>query len=396
MIQRDITEKVQEAANAYPVVTVTGPRQSGKTTLCKAIFPQHAYMSLEDPDHRSFALEDPRGFLAQFPQGAILDEIQRVPDLLSYLQGVVDNAPEPGRWILTGSHNILLSESISQSLAGRTAIFTLFPLTWQEVTRFPQHPQTLEEALFYGSYPRIFDLNLDPIEWLRDYVRTYVERDVRMIRNIGNLARFQRFVELCAGRTAQLLNLSSLAGDCGISQPTAQSWISILEASFIAFRLKGFHANFRKRLVRMPKIHFYDTGLVCWLLSIRSQEQLRTHPLRGAIFENWVVSEFVKCLANDGKTTRSLSFYRDQNGAEVDLLIHAPPHLQLIEAKSTATASSNLLAGLNRVLRHFHETEYECSGAVIYGGDHVQYRKDAKIIPWREMISQSILAVANQ
>lgn len=390
MIQRDITQKVREASGIYPIVTITGPRQSGKTTLCKAVFDQHAYISLEDLDHRSFAQEDPRGFLAQFPRGAILDEIQRVPDLLSYLQGMVDEIPEPGQWILTGSQNILLSDSVSQSLAGRTAIFTLLPLTWQEVSRFPQPPQTLEDALFYGSYPRIFDLNLNPVEWLRDYIRTYVERDVRMIRNIGNLTRFQRFVELCAGRTAQLLNLSSLAGDCGISQPTAQSWISILEASFIAFRLNGFNTNLRKRLVRMPKIHFYDTGLVCWLLNIRSQEQLRTHPLRGAIFESWVVSEFVKCLANRGKTTRSMSFYRDQNGAEVDLLIHSPPHLRLIETKSTATASSNLLTGVNRVLRHFYETEYECSATVIYGGDQSQYRKDAKIISWRKINHQEL------
>lgn len=390
MIQRDITQKVREASGVYPIVTITGPRQSGKTTLCKAVFARHEYISLEYLDHRSFAQEDPRGFLAQFPRGAILDEIQRVPDLLSYLQGMVDEIPEPGQWILTGSQNILLSDSVSQSLAGRTAIFTLLPLTWQEVSRFPQHPQTLEEALLYGSYPRIFDLNLNPVDWLRDYIRTYVERDIRMIRNIGNLTRFQRFVELCAGRTAQLLNLSSLAGDCGISQPTAQSWISILEASFIAFRLNGFNTNLRKRLVRMPKIHFYDTGLVCWLLNIRSQEQLRTHPLRGAIFESWVVSEFVKCLANRGKTTRSMSFYRDQNGAEVDLLIHNPPHLRLIETKSTATASSNLLTGVNRVRRHFYETEYECSATVIYGGDQSQYRKDAKIISWRKINHQEL------
>ena len=386
MILREITQKLKEAAKAFPVLTITGPRQSGKTTLCQAVFNSHAYINLEAPDHRAFALEDPRGFLAQFPQGAIINEVQRAPDLLSYLQEIVDIAPDAGRWIITGSQNILLSRSVSQSLAGRTAIFNLLPLTWREISGFPEYPQTLEEALLFGSYPRIFDSGLNPTDWLRNYVSTYIDRDVRMISNIGDLPRFQRFVELCAGRTAQLLNLSSLAGDCGISQPTARAWFSVLETSFIAFRLKGFHANLRKRLVKMPKIHFYDAGLVCWLLGIRSPEQLRNHPLYGAIFESWVVSEFVKHQSNRGETSRVLSFYRDQNGAEVGLIIKAPSHLQLIEAKSTATASSNLLTNLNRVRKHFDETPFECSATVVYGGDEPQRRKDVDIIPWRDMI----------
>lgn len=388
MIRREITQKLKEAAKTSPVLTITGPRQSGKTTLCKSVFGEHAYTNLEEVDTRTFALEDPRGFLAQFPQGAIIDEVQRAPELLSYLQVMVDDEPDAGKWIITGSQNILLSSSVSQSLAGRTTIFNLLPLTWQEISRFPQHPQTLEEALFFGSYPRIFDSGLNPTDWLQDYVSTYVERDVRMITNVGDLSEFQRFVELCAGRTAQLLNLSSLAGDCGISQPTAKNWISILEVSFIAFRLRGFHANLRKRLVRMPKIHFYDTGLVCWLLGIRSPEQLRTHPLRGAIFESWVVSEFVKYQTNRRETTRALSFYRDQNGTEIDLIIETPSHLQLIEAKSTATASSSLLTNLNRVQKHFDETPFQCSATVVYGGDKPQRRKDADIIPWRDIIPE--------
>ncbi|MDE2644977.1 MAG: ATP-binding protein [Bacteroidota bacterium] len=386
MIQREITQKLKEAAKAFPVLTITGPRQSGKTTLCQTVFSGHAYINLEAPDHRAFALEDPRGFLAQFPQGAIIDEVQRTPDLLSYLQGIVDDAPDTGKWIITGSQNILLSGSVSQSLAGRTAIFNLLPLTWREVSRFPRHPQTLEETLFSGSYPRIFNSGLNPTDWLRDYVSTYIDRDVRMITNIGDLSKFQRFVELCAGRTAQLLNLSSLAGDCGISQPTARAWFRILEASFIAFPLKGFRADPGKRLVKMPKIHFYDTGLVCWLLGIRSPEQLRTHPLRGAIFESWMVSEIVKHQTNRGETTRALSFYRDQNGAEVDLIIETPSYLQLIEAKSTATASSNLLTNLNRVRKHFDDTPFECSATVVYGGDEPQRRNDVDINPWRDMI----------
>ncbi|MCY4158088.1 MAG: ATP-binding protein [Bacteroidetes bacterium] len=386
MIRRDITGSVEQAAKSFPVITVTGPRQSGKTTLCKAVFAGYPYTSLEAPDQRSFALEDPRGFLSQFPEGAILDEVQRVPELLSYLQEIVDDFPVPGRWILSGSQNLFLADSISQSLAGRTRIFDLLPLTWQEVTRFSKHPQTLEEALFSGSYPRIFDSEMNPSDWLSDYVRTYVERDVRMIHNVGDLARFQRFVELCAGRTAQLLNLSSLAGDCGISQPTAKAWISILEASFIAFRLKSFSGNLRKRLVRMPKLHFYDSGLVCWLLGIRSPDQLQVHPLRGAIFESWVVSEFVKQHTNQGETTGALSFYRDQNGAEVDLLIQGQSQIGFIEAKFTKTASRSLLSGLKRVHRHFIETPYECSAVLVYGGNQSQHRKDGHIIPWREAV----------
>lgn len=387
MVHRDLSEKLIQASVSFPAVTITGPRQSGKTTLCRSVFTGSAYVSLEAPDQRSFALEDPRGFLSQFPRGAILDEVQRTPDLLSYLQGIIDDAPGATKWILTGSHSLSLSASISQSLAGRTALFHLLPFSWNEITRFPEYPQTLDEALLSGCYPRIFDSKLDPSDWLSAYVNTYIERDVRMISKIGDLGTFQRFVELCAGRTAQLLNLSSLAGDCGISQPTAKAWISILEASFMTYRLRGFRTNLRKRLVRMPKIYFYDSGLVCWLLGIRSPEQLRTHPLRGAIFETWVVSEIVKQYTNRGETTRALSFYRDQNGAEVDLLIQTPSHITLIEAKSTATPSSRMFAGTNRVQRHFEDSSYTCSSLVIYGGDHQQSRNNRKIIPWREIPS---------
>ncbi len=385
MIRRDLAEQLNRVSKRFPVVTVTGPRQSGKTTLCRAVFGEHPYVSLEAPDIRAFAIEDPRGFLSQYPDGAIIDEVQRVPDLLSYLQGIVDDSPHgEAKWILTGSQNLSLLSSICQSLAGRTAIFNLLPLTRPEVTRFSQYPQTLDEAMFSGSYPRIFDLGLNPSDWLSAYVSTYIERDVRMVKNVGNLARFQRFVELCAGRTGQLLNLSSLSADAGVSQPTAKTWMSVLEAGFIAFRLPSYSGNLRKRLVRMPKIHFYDTGLVCWLLGIRSPEQLRSHPLRGQIFETWVVSELVKKQMNLGETTRWLTFYRDRNGAEVDLLIENPPHMKLIEAKTTSTLSSNLSSGVSRVLGHFQESSYQCSAIVVYGGDQIQNRKNAVIIPWRE------------
>ncbi len=351
MIVRNLATKLTEAAQTWPSITLTGPRQSGKTTLCRALFPQHRYETLEAPDVRAFAAEDPRAFLAQFPEGAVLDEIQRAPDLLSYLQGVIDADPTPGRWILTGSQNLSLLESVSQSLAGRTAVYNLLPLTRDETMRFPQHPETLDEALFTGSYPRIFDEGQKASDWLGSYIATYIERDVRTIRNVGDLATFQRFVTLCAGRTAQLLNYSSLADDCGVSQPTAKAWLSTLETSFIVFFLPVFHANLRKRLVKMPKLHFHDTGIVCWLLGIRTPEQLRAHPLRGAIFETWVVSEVAKHRANQGEAG-GISFYRDRNGAEADLIVEHPVGAAIIEAKSSATASSSLFDGSRRVRRH--------------------------------------------
>ena len=348
MVHRDLGAQLERAATWSPSITLTGPRQSGKTTLCRMVFPGHPYRSLEAPDERAFAAQDPRGFLEQFPRGAVLDEVQRAPDLLSYLQGIIDADPTPGRWILSGSQNFALLESISQSLAGRTAMHQLLPLSWDEIRRFSEYPASLEAALFSGGYPPIFDRGLNPSDWLRSYVATYIERDVRTISNVGDLTTFQRFVELCAGRTGQLLNYSSLADDCGISQPTAKSWFGILEASFIAFHLPSFHARQRKRLVKMPKLYFHDTGLACWLLGIREARQLRTHPLRGAIFETWVVSEVAKHRAHRGRSG-GLSFYRDRNGAELDLLIEEPDVLTLVEAKSSATPSSNLLAGARRV-----------------------------------------------
>ena len=384
MIIRELMPRLKEAARAFPAITLTGPRQSGKTTLCKAVFPEHRYTTLESPDVRAFAVEDPRGFLAQFPAGAVIDEVQRAPDLLSYLQGIIDDDPAPGRWILTGSQNLALLDSVSQSLAGRTAVYYLLTLTRGEVERFRMFPESLEASLFAGSYPRIFNDGLDPSDWIRSYVATYIERDVRTISNVGDLGTFQRFVELCAGRTAQLLNVSSLADDCGISQPGARAWLSILETSFITFRLPAFHANLRKRLVKMPKLHFYDTGLVCWLLGIRTPEQLRNHPLRGPIFETWVVSEIAKHRTNRGEMG-GLSFYRDRNGAEADLVIEHPSHIALVEAKSANTASSSLFNSIGRVQKHLTRLPLPTSVFVVYGGNERQRRTRGSLIPWRDL-----------
>ena len=380
-IPRDLAPRLLQAAQTAPSITLTGPRQSGKTTLARALFPAHSYVSLEAPDTRSFAAEDPRGFLAEFPDGAIIDEVQRAPDLPAYLQGTIDDDPRPGRWLLTGSQNLALTASDSQSLAGRTAVHHLLPLARREVERFDQHPRTLEEALFSGGFPRIFHRGLDPSEWLRSYVATYVERDVRTISQVGDLATFQRFVELCAGRTGQLVNFLSLASDCGVSQPTAKAWLSILEASFIVFRLPPFHRNLGKRLVKTPKLHFYDTGLACWLIGIRTPQQLRTHPLRGAIFESWVVSEIVKHRLNRGET-QGPCFYRNRDGAEVDLIIEQPSGLTLIEAKSSQTQSSSLFSGALRVQRNLAAASLPTDIAIIYGGSESQVRSVGRLIPW--------------
>ena len=382
MIERDLTDKLKAAAKSFPAVTLTGPRQSGKSTLCRAVFPKHAYANLEAPDVRSFALADPRGFLAQYPHGAILDEVQRCPELPSYLQGIIDKDPIPGKWILTGSQNLILLESVSQSLAGRTAVLHLLPLARSEVRRFDGYSEDLDEAMLAGGYPRIFDQKLSPADWIGAYVGTYLERDVRTITNVGDLVTFQRFLELCAGRTAQLLNLSALAADTGISQSTAKAWLSVLETSFIVFRLPPLHTNIRKRLVKMPKLHFHDTGLACWLLGIRNASQLRRHPLRGAIFETWVVSETLKHRTNRGERG-GLFFYRDQHGTEADLVVESGIQRVIVEAKAGQTASDDMLSAARRIKAALGDDS--CKVVAIYGGQDRQDRQDVLLLPWDEV-----------
>jgi predicted AAA+ superfamily ATPase len=380
MIDRDLTPKLRLAAKQAPAVTLTGPRQSGKSTLCRMVFPQYAYANLEAPDVRAFAANDPRGFLSQFDKGAIIDEIQRVPELTSYLQGLIDNDPRHGRWILTGSQSLTMMDSVSQSLAGRTAVLHLMPLARGEARRFKRHPKSLDEALFTGGYPRILDQRLEPSEWLGSYVRTYVERDVRLISNIGDLVTFQRFVQLCASRTAQLVNLSSLALDAGISQPTAKAWLSILESTFIAFRLQPYFGNIGKRLIKTPKLHFCDSGLVCWLLGIRDPTQLRLHPLRGPIFETWVTSEVLKHRLNRGEHA-GLYFYRDRHGLEADLIIEKGQRLTVVEAKAGQTATTELVNAGRQVAEVLGDAA-QVDRLVVFGGDHSQKRSNVDVLSW--------------
>ncbi len=380
MIKRDLAPRLKKAAKSFSAITLTGPRQSGKSTLCRTAFPEHPCANLESPDIRAFAAEDPRAFLAQFPEGAIIDEVQRCPSLLSYLQGMIDADRAPGRWILTGSQNLALLESVSQSLAGRTAVMQLLPLVHREVRRFKRHPKTLEDVIFSGCYPGIFDRKLDPRDWYAAYVATYVERDVRTVSNVGDLTSFQRFLGICAGRTAQMLNMSSLASDCGIAQPTVKAWLSVLETCFITFRLPAFVGNIAKRLVKMPKLHFLDSGLVCWLLGIRSPDELRTHPLRGSIFESWVVSEILKHRVNQGEHGH-LFYYRDGHGLEADLIVEHGNKLTIVEAKAGQTVTSDMLNTVRRV-REVLKTVRQTDAIVVHGGTAVQAREEIRIVPW--------------
>jgi predicted AAA+ superfamily ATPase len=386
MINRDLENKVCNTAKLFPVLTITGPRQSGKSTLCKMLFPRHDYVNLEAPDVRRFALNDPRGFLSRFKNGAILDEIQRCPEIPSYLQVMVDEEQTKGKWVLTGSQNLALLESVSQSLAGRTGVLHLLPLTHNEIQKFKQSPKTIDQIMLTGGYPAILDQKISPADWQSSYIATYLERDVRSISKITDLVLFQRFVELCAGRTGQLLNLSSLAADAGISQPTAKAWLSVLETSFLVFRLPPFLANLRKRLVKMSKLFFYDTGLVCWLLGIRSANQLKNHPLRGSIFETWIISEIIKHRMNQG-LDRGVFFYRDRHGQEIDLLIDHGDKFTAVEAKAGQTISEDIIKKSLRYEKSLSSIK-RTQTVIAYTGQMLQSCQDVSFTPWDKIAKQ--------
>jgi predicted AAA+ superfamily ATPase len=385
MIPRSITPSIRKLADGYPVVAVTGPRQSGKTTLVRSLFPRHAYASLEDPDVREFALEDPRGFLAGFEGGAVLDEVQRTPDLFAYLQRMVDEDNTPGRFILTGSQQFGLHAGVTQSLAGRVAMVTLLPFDLGELRAAHRVPSSLDTLLLRGGYPPIHDRNLEPATWYANYVRTYLERDVRQLINVRDLTQFQRFLRLCAGRTGQLVNLSALGDDAGVSHNTARQWLSVLEASFVIQRLPPYHRNFNKRLVKTPKLHFVDAGLAAWLLGIEEEVQLATHPLRGALFESWVVSEFIKAGENQGRPA-NLSFWRDRSGHEVDLLQEEAGRVKAVEVKAGATVTADALRGLKGWLAMAGDAAGQAM--LVYGGGESQRRAGIEIVPWAALAPQ--------
>lgn len=378
MLKRAIAPKALALASQFPVLTLTGPRQSGKTTLVRALFDSKPYVSLEDPDIRAFAREDARGFLSQFPEGAVLDEIQRAPDLLSYIQGLVDSRTEKGLFILTGGQQFELAHTLNQSLAGRTALLKLLPLSLAELRQKEVLPP-LDRMLLQGFYPRLHQDGLHPTDLYSTYFETYVERDLRHLSQIENLRAFEKFVRLLAGRIGQLLNLNSLAGDAGISHVTASRWISILEASYIVFLLQPLHANIGKRLVKSPKVYFHDVGLASYLLGLESETQMRVHPLKGNLFENMVTADALKARFNRGRGS-NLFFYRDSGGNEVDLVLEDPLSPLPVEVKAGETLHGEFLKGIRRFREAFGKPEWP--GRVIYGGSSSWRREGVDYLPW--------------
>lgn len=382
-IPRQIKPVAEDRLRSYPVLTITGPRQTGKTTLARLLRPEARYVSLEDPDIRAFASEDPRGFLADTGDEAIIDEVQRVPDLLSYLQGVVDSGNEMGRFILTASSQFELIESVTQSLAGRTALLALQPFSLGELTAAGRAPSSVAQLLQQGLFPPIHDRPVAAEVWLQDYIATYVERDVRALINIRDVVAFQRFVQLCAGRCGQLLNINSLAEDAGINRATAQSWLSVLQASHLVLLVQPWATNISKRLIKTPKLYFVDSALAASLMGIRDVSQVMAHPLRGALFENWAIMELIKGQCNAGLKP-SVYFLRDKQGHELDALIEkGSGSLMGIEIKSGATVASDFFNGLDYWREQLSSVTLD--PWLIYGGDSRQRRERGHVVPWNEM-----------
>lgn len=365
------------------MLAITGPRQSGKTTLARAAFPDKPYVSLENPDEREFAERDPKRFLARFPEGAILDEVQRCPALLSWLQGIVDEAPLMGRFVLTGSAQFDLVAGMNQSLAGRVGRIELLPLSLAEMREGECMPPTLDRLLLTGGYPALYQRELAASDWFSNYVATYLERDVRQLIAVRDLSQFQRFVRMCAARSGQLLNLAALGADCGISAVTAREWLSVLEASYLVTRLPPYFRNFGKRLVKTPKLYFLDVGLMAWLLGIRDEASLVTHAARGALFETWVVAEMIKWRFNAGWPA-DLFFWRDSTGHEIDLLFETSAGLQAVEIKSGATFAADWLDGFVKWQKFVGDAP-TLKPVLIYGGDASHEREGCLLTGWRDL-----------
>jgi len=382
MIPRTAEKTLLRLAKGFPIVAVTGPRQSGKTTLAKLAFPKKPYLSLEDPDVRSIAESDPRGLLAGFPDGAILDEAQRAPQLFSYLQTKVDEQIIPGMFVLTGSQQFGLLTGITQSLAGRVGLIHLLPFAANELSSAGRLPESLEELLIRGLYPPLYDRDLLPGDWFSGYIATYIERDARQLINVRNLSAFQRFVKMCAARTGQNLNLSSLASDCGITHNTAASWISVMEASYLIYLLHPYHRNFNKRLIKAPNLYFYDVGLAAWLLGIQTSEQVRFHAQRGALFETFVVTEFLKGRFNQGLPS-NLFYWRDSKGLEIDLILESGEKLDAIEIKSGQTIIPDFFSSLKRWGKLAGQTD--SPAWLIYAGDKALANENISIVPWKNL-----------
>jgi hypothetical protein len=380
-VNREIEKSVRFYESKYPVIAVTGPRQSGKTTLLKTLFSDYEYVSLENPDTRSFAETDPNGFLARYQQKVIFDEIQRVPALFSYIQSRVDEAPVMGRYILSGSQNFHLMESITQSLAGRVAIFKLFPFDFQELNAVGLLADNYLDMLIKGFYPSIYDRDIPSRTFYSNYIQTYIQRDVSELVAIKDMRLFQNFLGLCAARAGQLLNLNSLANECGISQPTAKSWLSVLETSYIVFQLQPFHRNFNKRIVKTPKIYFYDTGLLCHLLKIGTTDQLLTHPVRGNLFENMMIAEYLKRIHHAGRF-EDIWFWRDSTGHEIDLLIDNGQTISVAEIKAGMTIMPDMfetLAWWEKI-----SGQQNLVKLLVYGGSENQTRSAGAVVAWKD------------
>ncbi len=379
---RSAAALLQRSLRSYPVVVITGARQSGKSTLARTELPDWQMVSLEDLDLREFARSDPRGFLKRHPSPLVIDAAQRVPELLSYLQTQVDQHAGMGQYVLSGSQQFSLLAGVTQSLAGRASLIELHPLRLKELADGGDMPESLDAYLLRGGYPAVHARRLDAQRYYADYVASYVERDVRSLIAVHDLANFQRFMRLCAARSGQLLNLNALANDCGISQPTANAWMNVLEASFVVKRIAPYHRNFGKRLVKTPKLYFLDTGLCAWLLGITTEREMQSHYARGALFETWVVTEALKWRAVRGNA-QPLYFWRDNIGNEIDLLLEQDGGISLIEVKSGQTFQTDWLQGLETVQRHIGQPT---RNAVLYGGDSTAQRSGALQLGWRDVV----------